>query len=346
MFAGGALIAKQKHHESGGQNYDTVEWVTSDPVTGSEAKFYYTSEGSARSVKEIEPLGQEVFSQDPVEFPEPPPNEMVSFWEDMQWQCEVPERFYGGFWGMPIHCIKQVIQTSEFNKYIGELEPWFGSSTSFAASLESNPRNIGYGSLDDLLRDEHPHIWDDFRDASWYDDSFESLFDNVPGNENSREITFKDADSAKKALSFVTENMKDCKQKLMEVLTNLGNIQEIRSTDILKLFDNLNTQAFGAWSGFRFKKSEVEAYQEIASMGGGETKVSGGGGLSKALGKKSNRAGLRLSGGEAFMLVYIFPKSYVTSIYDRRVPASIQLMKRKRVIVKSGVRRFSSGHPV
>ncbi|MCW5958874.1 MAG: hypothetical protein KIS76_01860 [Pyrinomonadaceae bacterium] len=37
------------------------------------------------------------------EFPAPPPNEMVSFWEDMQWQCSIVQKFYGGFEEMPWH---------------------------------------------------------------------------------------------------------------------------------------------------------------------------------------------------------------------------------------------------
>ncbi|MCW5962389.1 MAG: hypothetical protein KIS76_19670, partial [Pyrinomonadaceae bacterium] len=74
VFAGEAVIAKQKRAIDGGQIYDSIEWLTADPVTGTEARFIYTDLGTARATEEQEPLGQQVFAQDPAEFPDPPPN--------------------------------------------------------------------------------------------------------------------------------------------------------------------------------------------------------------------------------------------------------------------------------
>ncbi|MCW5958863.1 MAG: hypothetical protein KIS76_01805 [Pyrinomonadaceae bacterium] len=115
VFAGGAVIAKQKRAIDGGQTYDSIEWLTADPVTGTEARFIYTDLGTARATEEQEPLGQQVFAQDPAEFPDPPPNEMVSFWEDMQWQCSIPQEFYGGFEEMPWHCQNSSLLSRSLN---------------------------------------------------------------------------------------------------------------------------------------------------------------------------------------------------------------------------------------
>ncbi|MGQ0543400.1 MAG: hypothetical protein ACT4O9_16390 [Blastocatellia bacterium] len=45
---------------------------------------------------------------DPV--PDPPPPGPMGGAGDMQWQCQVPPQFWGGFSGMPFHCQKQMLQ--------------------------------------------------------------------------------------------------------------------------------------------------------------------------------------------------------------------------------------------
>lgn len=233
VFAGGAVIAKQNDAT------DTVEWMTSDPVTGTEGKFRYTSSGGDAVIEEHEPLGQEVLPLDPADLPDPPPNEIAGDWNDRQWQCQVPERFYGGFWGMPMHCIMRVIQTSEYNRYIGKLEPWFESSTgnsysgnSFAETLESNPTNIsGWGTADERLRDEHPTFWDDYKDAAWKD--WGDTYANLPARRLTSFETGILKDTIKK---YLTENCKKYIAKLInQVAKDVGGT--VASTDVLELFD-------------------------------------------------------------------------------------------------------------
>ncbi|MCW5961701.1 MAG: hypothetical protein KIS76_16175 [Pyrinomonadaceae bacterium] len=40
---------------------------------------------------------------------------MVSFWEDMQWQCSIPQEFYGGFEEMPWHCQNSSLLSRSLN---------------------------------------------------------------------------------------------------------------------------------------------------------------------------------------------------------------------------------------
>lgn len=73
-----------------------IESLTADAVKGTNARFICKDLGTARATEEQEPLGQQVFAQDPAEFPDPPPNEMVSFWDDLQWQCSILKEFDDG----------------------------------------------------------------------------------------------------------------------------------------------------------------------------------------------------------------------------------------------------------
>ncbi|MCW5958868.1 MAG: hypothetical protein KIS76_01830 [Pyrinomonadaceae bacterium] len=58
---------------------------------------------------------------------------MVSFWEDMQWQCEAGNDFYGGIVGMPFHC-----QMAVLRNFSGDI-PW---ETPPAEKKESDPKKI------------------------------------------------------------------------------------------------------------------------------------------------------------------------------------------------------------
>ncbi|MGI8641405.1 MAG: FG-GAP-like repeat-containing protein, partial [Pyrinomonadaceae bacterium] len=87
VFAGGAVIAKQV---SG-----AVEWTTSDPITGTVAKV--GSGGAVGLTEEYEPLGQKIRTTDPTEAPEPTYQMHIGGAEDAEWQCQVPQDFYGGF---------------------------------------------------------------------------------------------------------------------------------------------------------------------------------------------------------------------------------------------------------
>lgn len=103
MFAGNALIAKQKWSVENNQNYDSIEWRTADPVTGTVGIFSYLSENNGFTTEETEPLGQKINKDDPEAQPDPTYEIRFGNADDPQWQCEVQEHF-GGFQGMPWSC--------------------------------------------------------------------------------------------------------------------------------------------------------------------------------------------------------------------------------------------------
>ena len=99
ITAGGSTIATDDVQTG------ILRWKAVDPVTGETATFSHNSSGSSRGVKAYEPLGQEISIEDPAGLPDPPPNESVSHWMDMEWQCtQVPAEMWGSFGSMPFHC--------------------------------------------------------------------------------------------------------------------------------------------------------------------------------------------------------------------------------------------------
>jgi YD repeat-containing protein len=134
VFAGGAVIAKQKRFVGNNQNYDSIEWTTADPVTGTVGKFSYTAEGSVRIKEEIEPLGQKISGTDPDPSAEVTYQMRLFGADDAEWQCEISEAFYGGFQGMPDHCQMKILQ--DFSRGLDEI---YGFSNK---TRESNPGNV------------------------------------------------------------------------------------------------------------------------------------------------------------------------------------------------------------
>ncbi|MCW5958865.1 MAG: hypothetical protein KIS76_01815 [Pyrinomonadaceae bacterium] len=179
---------------------NTINWFHAFMVEPAPKSYLFNDLGSARSTEEFEPLGQRVFAQDPAEFPDPPPNDMVSFWEDMQWQCEPGEAFYGSFDQMPWHCqnssllsrslngdtLYKIIEVGSSPKKVrapknpktdpeGESVP---SPTekilSFAISSSAKPIELTSTGADFFAVIQKPKISmpDDYKDASWSATSF------------------------------------------------------------------------------------------------------------------------------------------------------------------------------
>lgn len=99
-FAGGAVIAKQ-------QSDNSIEWRTSDPVTGTTGIFGYSSGGSTFYTEETEPLGQHIHPHDPTEADGPLPGQIFfGSADEPEWKCEEKNAvyLYGGFTGRPIGC--------------------------------------------------------------------------------------------------------------------------------------------------------------------------------------------------------------------------------------------------
>ena len=89
-----------------------VTWKTSDPASGTVVS--YTNDGTANTgfvSEQTEPLGQSVALTDPEPPNEPQTYEQHLFFaSDPEWQCSVPDAFYGGFQGRPDHCQNKVLR--------------------------------------------------------------------------------------------------------------------------------------------------------------------------------------------------------------------------------------------
>ncbi len=111
MFAGKAVIAELRGTGSGVG--DMVTWKTSDPASGTVVS--YTNDGTANTgfvSEQTEPLGQKIDVTDPEPPNEPQTYEQHLFFaSDPEWQCSVPDAFYGGFQGRPDHCQNKVLMS-------------------------------------------------------------------------------------------------------------------------------------------------------------------------------------------------------------------------------------------
>ncbi|MEZ5306360.1 MAG: FG-GAP-like repeat-containing protein [Pyrinomonadaceae bacterium] len=92
--------------------------------SGAVSTVSVSQSGVGGNVKQYEPLGQEISIDDPAGLPDPPQNESVSYWMDMEWGCRLPDPFRGDFFSMPTHCAIQ-LATESWNPYPMDLSPWF-----------------------------------------------------------------------------------------------------------------------------------------------------------------------------------------------------------------------------
>ena len=139
VYSGGTLVAKQTDT---GNN-----WQITDPITGSKATYAYN--GTATK-EEFSGLGQKVSDQDPAEFPDPPANEIVSFWENMQWQCtEVPQEFWGSFGAMPFHCQMAILMNTDF--FLPDIYGWSYEVRGEKQEKKESPKSTSFPSLSDSV---------------------------------------------------------------------------------------------------------------------------------------------------------------------------------------------------
>ncbi|MEZ5306352.1 MAG: hypothetical protein R2684_04320 [Pyrinomonadaceae bacterium] len=81
---------------------------SADPVTGTKISYQYSGVGGRT---EISLLGQRIESSDPNGFPDPIPNEIVSYWENMERSCEL-QQGWGEFNKLPFHCQLKIAMNS------------------------------------------------------------------------------------------------------------------------------------------------------------------------------------------------------------------------------------------
>lgn len=79
ILAGGAVIAAQVD--------GTVEWRSSEPVTGTSAVYNYSGFGSSSLVKESEPLGQDLETTDPGDDTPQNFQQLQNSAGEAEWQC-------------------------------------------------------------------------------------------------------------------------------------------------------------------------------------------------------------------------------------------------------------------
>lgn len=133
VYAGGALIAKQKRHVAGGVNYDSIEWRTADPVTGTVARFDHASGGLTMTVENYEPLGQRLYPNDPEDYEPPTGSFGLNNADYPEWMCEEATAafIWGDFAARPWACQR---------KYVGGEDRYGRYSTTYR--IES-PQKVG-----------------------------------------------------------------------------------------------------------------------------------------------------------------------------------------------------------
>jgi len=115
VFAGKAVVVELRG--TGVGVGDMVTWKTSDPASGTVVS--YTNDGTANTgfvSEQTEPLGQSVALTDPEPPNEPSTYEQHLFFaSDPEWQCSMPDAFYGGFQGRPDHCQDRVLMSFDWS---------------------------------------------------------------------------------------------------------------------------------------------------------------------------------------------------------------------------------------
>ena len=104
VFAGGAVIAEQMAGVAS-LSSDTVEWISADPVTGSNARLKKTGAFYDDERKEYEALGQEVLpTEPPVKASEGSPGTSNNTASEPEWLCEMHSRDGTDFFELPVQC--------------------------------------------------------------------------------------------------------------------------------------------------------------------------------------------------------------------------------------------------
>lgn len=162
--------------------------------------------------------------------------------------------------------------------------------------------------------------------------NFSSYFKFVSEGTGVR-VLFDSKDSAKDALKKML-GLGECGRMLSKLLSHLksdptlGFSNPVRATDMMGLFNNLDSQLEG---GIRVNSNDEAFMAEIRPYYANQyvPPVPGGGGLTQAIGKASNRSGARIMGeGGAYMFVHAFAPNYSllhpTILGRNASPAAIQ----------------------
>ena len=113
VFAGVAVIAEQVTEPG-----NFVEWISADPVTGSNVRISKSGAFYDTERKELEPLGQEILPTQPPAQPLPSTENVTFSAQEPEWQCKAAEAMYAkSFHKKPIHCQKgNCFLTTDFQK--------------------------------------------------------------------------------------------------------------------------------------------------------------------------------------------------------------------------------------
>jgi hypothetical protein len=219
---------------------NSIEWRTSDPVTGTTGIFGYSSEGSTFYTEEIEPMGQKIHPHDPVDPPERTLQNRLNSADEPEWMCETSEYFQGSFLAIPTSCLIKNLQEG----WIGNPKPWFGGSD------DSDNMSFALASTNKAVRRPVPRgeraidfegIYDDFKDASYPGDDY---FGD-PAQRLSRTVVTALRKNIEDNVSA------DCKAFIEKLINQVAKDlnQTALSTNILELFDKVFTNRAADYSG-------------------------------------------------------------------------------------------------
>jgi YD repeat-containing protein len=185
VFAGGTVIARQKRFVENGQNYDNIDWTTTDAVTGTVGVFSYLSNDLDFDTQETEPLGQKIHLQDPANPPQPLNDSSIGNADDPQWQCQIPSEL------QPYHCQKAALIQESLNgtgiKTVYDPNKKPGDPNFINA--DDPPKETEEESRDDRLLHETIHSTEKPEDTSY--DGTAVLLTSIPnddGKNDSSEI--------------------------------------------------------------------------------------------------------------------------------------------------------------
>ena len=119
---------------------------TADPVTGTTMLMHDTGTGNYK--EESEPLGQRIELTDPSPGFPTEYADVLGNARDPEWQCDLPDEFYGGFFDQPVHCQRKDAQLASFSIYsaLRSMEPENPQRISSAAASLAAPGAEGQAS--------------------------------------------------------------------------------------------------------------------------------------------------------------------------------------------------------
>ena len=125
---------------------DNVVFHTADPVTGTT--MLMGDNGTYTYKEESEPLGQRIELTDPSPGFPTEYADVLGNARDPEWQCDLPDEFYGGFFDQPVHCQRKDAQLASFSIYsaLRSMEPENPHRVS-QAPVHTHPPQIQHASI-------------------------------------------------------------------------------------------------------------------------------------------------------------------------------------------------------